>query len=124
MAKKTAKYVSACTTATQKAGLMASDIRKMSNQDELYATLNKAGFHWDSGSKEWQFHAPEAADDPTPLVMIRVWADAEIVEEAADEVIEHLKRFRLVERSRPYPCRPPKQFESRVYLKFLPEAKS
>lgn len=124
MAKKTAKYVGAAVTAVSKVGLSANHIRQMENQEELYSTINKAGYHWNSKIKEWEYHELEDANEPTPLIMIRVWADAEIVEEVADDVVKGVKRiFQLVERSTPYPCRPPKQLESRVYLKFMPRVK-
>lgn len=121
MPKMTAKYAGALAVASK--AFRHTDPLPSDNQEELYQALQKKGYFWDSSAKEWEYHAPEAAQEPTPLVHIRVWADAEVVEAAADEVVEQLRQFRLVERSRPYPCRPPKQFESRVYLKFLPEVK-
>lgn len=125
MPKKTAKYLQACTTATQQAGITALQIMGMANQDELYERLQKQGYHWNSKAGEWEYHKPESANDPTPLLYIRVWADADAVEQAADEVSQKLAGgYALVERSRPYPCRPPKQLESRVYLKFLPKQKA
>ena len=58
---------------------------------------------------------------PKMTKMIRVWADASQVEAQADEVIKGLRgKFRLIGRNGPYPCRPPQQRESRVYLEFLP----
>ena len=124
MAKMTAKY-SGALEAARRAKLNVGD----SNQEQLYAGLQYAGYFWDSNTKQWEYHEPELADEPTPLVMIRVWADAEIIEEAADLIITRLtlkalpkdKIWQLVERSPAYGCRPPKQKEARIYLKFLPQ---
>jgi hypothetical protein len=115
MPKMTAKYSAARMTALKE----SLDIS--GNQEDLYQRLQKAGWFWDSDKKSWWYAPEEAADPATPLIMIRVWADLEVVEEAADEIIGKTKRyFSLVEKSPVYPCRPPKQLEGRVYLKFLP----
>lgn len=92
-------------------------------QEELYARLEERLFAWDSKTKKWQELGKLPADPPTPLVMVRVWAETGKVEAAADTVQRayEVMGYRLVERSRAYVCRPPKQLESRVYLKFLPE---
>jgi hypothetical protein len=95
------------------------------NQEALYERLEAIGLLWDSSSQEWLTVAQEPADPPTELVMIRVWAKTEDVEAAAGVVARAYEAtgYRLIERSRPYLCRPPKQLESRVYLKFLPKGK-
>ena len=56
------------------------------------------------------------------VIKIRVWADSAEIEDLTDLVIGRLKDagLTLVERSVPYICQPPKQHESRVYLKFTP----
>ena len=114
--RMTAKYKTARDTAYFR------NIPPEGSQEELYERLQAAGFFWNSDSKVWEEFDIEDADDPTRLVMIRVWADAEIVEEAADDLVSKTKKFfELIERSKPYPCRPPKQREARVYLKFLPK---
>ncbi len=66
------------------------------------------------------------ADPPTELIRLRVWADARFVEQVADECVFAVaaKGLRLVEKSDPYNCRPPKQLEARVYLSFMKEAES
>lgn len=118
MPKMTAKYAGALTVARQE------KLPANGSQDDLYARLQEIGYFWDSARKEWEHHAPEAADPATPLVMIRVWSDAEIVEDVADDVIAGLKRrYDFIERSDPYLCRPPRQREARVYIKFLPKPK-
>lgn len=113
--KMTAKYSSARMTA------LKESLDVSGSQEDLYQRLQKAGLFWDSDKKAWWYAPEEKADPATPMIMIRVWADAEIVEEAADEIVKKLKLFSLVEKSPVYPCRPPKQLEGRVYLKFLPK---
>lgn len=92
------------------------------NQEELYDTLQHAGWFWDSDAGCWEYHDATEADPPTPLVHIRVWAGLDSVKSAADVVIKTVtaKKLKLVERSKIYPCRPPKQLEGRIYLKFMP----
>ncbi|MCB0165596.1 MAG: hypothetical protein KDI79_15300 [Anaerolineae bacterium] len=123
MPKMTAKYSGAIQTA-HNAGLPAIETN---NQEELYTLLQENGYFWDSKVELWEYHVPEDADDPTPLIMIRVWAEGEIIEEAADDLASAIKKARLpwllIERSQPYGNRPPKQREARIYLKFLPEKK-
>jgi hypothetical protein len=128
MPKMTAKYQHALTTARHHNGNMGLPFEQRiiitDDQETLYAKLNQAGYFWDSSRREWIYHEPEAADEPTALIMVRVWSDSEIIDEAADEIINGVKKvWKLVERSTPYQCRPPKQGESRVYLKFLPRGR-
>lgn len=118
MPKMTAKYSRALAAARQ------ANIEPSNDQEALYARLQAAGYFWESQAKRWEHYAPEEADEPTPLIMIRVWADSEVTEEVADAVIAGApKAWRLVERSQPFGCRPPKQREARIYLKFLPVKK-
>lgn len=115
MPKRTQKYVRAIETAQ---GL---EISATDDQNALYAALNAANFFWDSGDQRW---VPGSAPDPaTDLIRIRVWAARESVADAAEMLVRRFTRdgFVLVERSEPYPCRPPKQLESRIYLTFMPE---
>jgi hypothetical protein len=116
MPKMTAKYSTALQYARMR-GLPTDG-----NQEALYQRLNKAGFMWDSSSQEWLELASEPADPPTPLVMVRVWANAETVEAMADMVQEFMAEsdFTPVKRNGPYLCRPPKQLEARMYLEFMP----
>lgn len=115
MPRMTAKYKGARDTAFYR------NISIDGDQETLYERLQAAGFFWNSDSKKWEEFDIADADEPTKLIMVRVWTDAEIVEEAADDIVAKTKKlFELVERSKPYPCRPPKQREARIYLKFLP----
>jgi hypothetical protein len=118
----TAKYSMALEAARQ----YGLTVRPGIDQEELYSLLQESNHQWDSDRKAWIALMEEPADDPTPLVMVRVWADMEIVEEAADDVESAYKKrgYRLFERSEPYRCRPPKQLEARVYLKFTPPGKA
>lgn len=118
MPKMTAKYKAAVNASYQ------FKIASTQDQETLYAELEKNGLQWDSDQQQWISLADEPADEPTPFVMVHVWADAEIVEEAADLVAKSLKGFVQLERSKPYICRPPKQLEARVYLKFMQKGKA
>jgi hypothetical protein len=114
--RQTRKYSQAVAAAT------AKGISVDGSQDALYQRLTEGGYFWDSGACVWAYAEPAAADDPTPLVRVRVWAASAIVErEAQQEIADRQARgYTLIERSDPYVCRPPKQRESRVYLAFLP----
>ena len=92
----------------------------LEDQSALYQKLNEHNYFWNSKLKTW---GKKPALAPTDLVRIRVWAAAEHVEQAADDAMNALSHhhYKLLERSSPYPCRPPKQLESRIYLTFLPE---
>lgn len=119
MPKMTAKYAGA-SRMLGRLGLSTGG-----DQEAAYGALRDAGYLWDSTEKTWIKLADEPADPATPFVMVRVWADSEVVAEAADVVSEALtqKGFLLVEASPAYPCRPPKQLESRIYLKMMPPRK-
>lgn len=115
----TAKYAGAVDTARRRS------LPVNGSQEELYTRLQKAGCFWNSDTKRWEEFDLEDADEPTKLIMVRVWADEEVIQEAADDVIRtNKKHWELVERSEPFRCRPPKQREARVYLKFLPRRRS
>lgn len=107
--RKTQKYTKAC------------EILKYpyQTQDELYAELNRLGYYWDSKKKVW-IRDNTLPGEATKLIHVRVWADATKVEDAAALFIENAESMglELLEKSPPKPCRPPKQLESRVYLKF------
>ena len=63
----------------------------------------------------------EPPDEPTELIKLRLWADGENVEALANNfsnVVTSLG-YKLLERSKPYPCRPPQQRESRIYMSFI-----
>jgi hypothetical protein len=92
---------------------------------DLYQDLETMGYHWNSKVGEWKKWASVPADESTDLVMVRLWCASEVIVELADDVVRQLKAIglHLVEASEPYPCHPPKQLESRVYLKFFPERK-
>lgn len=89
------------------------------DREWLYGTLNDEGFWWDCKQGEWVRFATEPSDEPTPLVMVRVWASETNIEEAV-RVVEGAfsNGFTRILKSKPYPCRPPKQREHRVYLQF------
>lgn len=88
-------------------------------QDALYAELNRLGWYWQAVEKAWK-RDDTPAKEATKLIRVRVWAAAEKVDHAADLFIENVESMglKLLERSNPYPCRPPNQLESRIYLTF------
>ena len=118
MPKMTVKYSTALKIAQ-------SEKIDTDHREQMYDDLQEAGWFWDSDQKQWFYTPLDEGEAPTPQVMLRVWADSEIVEEAAEDLIDLIKRsklpWQLLEKSTPYRCRPPKQRESRVYLKFLPQ---
>lgn len=120
MPKMTAKYAGALAVARRE----FSEVSAWPDQEALYTRLQEAGHFWDSQAKRWEYFEPAEADDPTPLIMVRVWADGEIIQEAVDDLVNLVKRSKLpwdlIEKSNVYGCRPPKQREGRIYLKFLP----
>jgi hypothetical protein len=107
--KKTQKYSKACQLLTF----------PHSTQDELYAELNRLGWYWQPSKKEWE-RDDTPAKEATKLIRLRVWASAEKVEDTADLFIENAEGMglKLLEKSKSYPCRPPNQKESRIYLTF------
>lgn len=117
MPRMTAKYKAAIRTYHN---ARLNGIIQTNNQEELYELLQSNGYFWNSQAKKWPYHDAAQADPPTTLVMVRVWAKLEIVESLAREVVAICDDWHLVEQSKVYPCRPPKQKEGRVYLKFLP----
>ncbi len=118
MPKMTAKYKGAVETARSH----NLPVPATKNQEALYDLLQKNSFFWDSRAKQWNKHDLKKADPATELVNLRVWAEAETVEFVARDIAAMMQAqgYRLVETSKPYLCRPPKQLEARVYLKFLP----
>ncbi|MEI1375959.1 hypothetical protein PQG02_06815 [Nostoc sp. UHCC 0926] len=107
--KKTAKYSKACCILTF----------PHSSQEELYSELNRLGWYWQADKKEWA-RDDTPAQSATKLIKVRVWAAKESVEDAAELFLEGAQGngLRLIEKSPPYLCRPPKQLESRIYMTF------
>lgn len=91
------------------------------SQDQLYIELNARGYFWDARLGTWERFEQTTAETPSGLIRIRVMAPAGEVDQLADLVAVQMNdfgRMQLVEQSEAYPCRPPKQLESRVYLTF------
>jgi hypothetical protein len=120
MPKMTKKFSGALDAAEQ--AFIGFNRKQETDQEALYRRLQEIGFFWDSQSKKWEEYDVTEADEPSPLIMVRVWADEEIIQEAADDIVSKSKKiWQLIERSEPYRCRPPKQREARIYLRFLPK---
>jgi hypothetical protein len=116
MPKLTAKYAAAWR--------FAGSPEPKPDAEMLYAHMRGLNHWWNSEAKVWEYHDPAEANPPMEGIAIRVWADARHAEKAAVAVAHALRAvygWRLVETSAPYPCRPPEQLESRVYLKFMPK---
>ena len=107
--KQTQKYSGACNILTY----------PHSNQHELYQELNRLGWWWDAKKKKWE-RDDTPAREATNLIRVRVMASSKKISEVAQHFVEASNDMglRLVEQSEPYPCRPPNQNESRVYLSF------
>ncbi len=107
--KQTQKYSSACQI------LIYPHI----NQDELYAELNRLGWFWNSKIKKWERDDRPALEE-SKLIKIRILASAQKVVQAAELFIESAEDMglKLLEKSEPYPCRPPNQNDARIYLSF------
>lgn len=119
MPRMTKKYTEAVNTA-RRVGIRATG----GDQEWLYRMLAEQNYQWDSDAGAWNHLPSLPADAPSLLIRVRVWANGEIVGLMADGVVESMLAagLRLVERSQSYPCRPPQQRESRVYLTFEPGA--
>lgn len=116
MPKLTTKYKSALELA-DRLGFGASTV-----QEGLYLQLNELGYFWDSKEQMWE-KTTEPASPPSTVVRVRVWAAGDQVEEEARRIAEvfvEAHDYQLIEKSHQYPCRPPNQNDSRVYLTFLP----
>lgn len=108
--KQTQKYRTACEIATL----------DHHTHDELYCKLNELGFFWNSSSQTWERNE-QLADPPSEVLRIRAWAETSQVETLAEIIAESLEQYglKLIEKSPPYICRPPKQNDSRIYLTFV-----
>lgn len=111
MPRQTKKYVAAVDVA-KGLGIGAEDA------ESLYQQLNHRNFFWDASEGRW---VPGSEPDPaTELIRLRVWTATSQVADVANTIVRKLNAagFSLVEKSKPYVCRPPNQLESRIYLAF------
>ncbi len=92
------------------------------SQEELYSELNRLGWYWQPKKQVWE-RDDTPAREANKLIKIRLWASGQQVDGIADLLIEASETIglKLIEKSNPYPCRPPLQKESRVYLVFEQE---
>ena len=111
MIKRTRKYLKALES--------APDFSHQTS-DELYEYLIAQGYYWDANCGLWIQAADQNNDPPSTQIKVRLWADKSQVEGIAEKAIEALtdQGFRFIEKSIPYPCRPPKANDARVYLTF------
>jgi hypothetical protein len=116
MPKMTVKYSSAVSA------LKKIELETSGDQELDYQRLIAAGRLWDSKKQEWINLAAEPAGPASPMVRIRVWAEkgkAGFLAEMVKEGLCYYGPYELVDMSAPYPCRPPKQNEERVYLSLV-----
>lgn len=97
---------------------------KHDHQDILYEELNKLGYCWNSKIKQWVKHEGES-NPPLEGLRIRLWSDQKDMDEYSTIIKEICQAhgLKLLESSKPYPCRPPQEKETRVYLYFIKENK-
>lgn len=114
MPKMTAKYRAALDAARKQ------KIKTGGKAEDLYSRLADSFFMWDSKRGEWINLAAEPAHQPMNKIMVRVWAKGEEVQQVAEDLVMALNMvgYSLIQSSEPYPCRPPKQLESRIYIEF------
>lgn len=115
MPRMTKKYTRALGTAEM------LDISTRCTAETLYTALGEHNHHWNSETGQWENYAAMDADPPSDLLRVRVWAAHEETPGIAAIIAAAMANngFRLAEHSEPYPCRPPKQAESRIYLSFI-----
>lgn len=117
MARKTQKYNAARTIATE-----LNFRGDWDDQNALYQFLNEHHHVWDSKTGEWENYQAIPSYPPTDLLMIRVWTGTREESIAIARFLRHLleqhTELDFIEQSEPYVCRPPKQNDYRVYLKF------
>lgn len=113
MPRQTRKYSTAIELAER------LNITERQNQERLYRLLNEASYYWNSSYQKWEQNT-QAANPPSELIHVRVWAEHSKVEGIAYQVRLGLEDqgYYFAEQSSPCPCRPPKQLESRIYMVF------
>lgn len=112
MPRQTKKYVAAVEAARE------LRIKGTEDAEALYEMLNHNNFFWDAGEGRW---LPGSEPEPaTELIRLRVWAETAKVADVANTVVRKMNAagFSLLEKSKPYVCRPPNQLESHIYLTF------
>lgn len=113
MARQTKKFVAGVETAQ---GLGITDF---DDHEALYDQLNQHNFFWDATDQRW---GPGSEPEPaTELIRVRVWAETTRVADVANMLVRRMSGYTLIEKSKPYVCRPPNQLESRIYLVFMEE---
>jgi len=107
--KKTKKYAGACEILTY----------PHSTQENLYQELNRLGFYWQPKKQKW-VRDDTPAREVSKQIKVRILASSDLVEQAAELIVEQAESvgMKFIEKSEAYPCRPPNQNESRIYLVF------
>lgn len=113
MSKKTTKYIKA---------LEINPGYIHTSSDQLYRHLQDNDYFWDSTISSWVHTPSQNNDPPSQLIKIRLWCDKNKAEQVSLTIMELMDSagYRCLEFSYPYPCRPPKANDSRIYLTFCP----
>lgn len=114
MIRKTKKYIAAKAVAEHH-GLSIEG-----NNQDLYDRLEQNNFQWNCREQAWEaVTEPEAT---SKFVYVRVMTAGDAVAAHADKIKELLGKegYQSFSISRPEPCRPPKQGDSRIYIQCLP----
>lgn len=116
MPKQTKKFVAA-QVQLSRLGVSASGY----DQEQDYRKLSELGYQWDSTKGKWVRLDSQPAKPASQVTRVRVWAASHDVQRAADDVLSAMQArgYQLVEVSTPYPCRPPQQNDSRVYITLI-----
>jgi hypothetical protein len=112
--KQTRKFASA-----EKLYNKLSLTQKYRSQDALYEILGEQGYYWERKAQRWQDGGE--SHPPSTVISISVSTGYDRLSEVAEILTEALEGYdlELIEQSRAYPCRPPKQNDSKMYLTFL-----
>ena len=91
-----------------------------SHQEQLYQELNKLGWWWNAKLKEWERN-DQLADPPMEGFKIRLWGNNEEIEHYSQLITQFLREngCSIVDKSKPYVCRPPQQNQSIIYLHII-----
>lgn len=113
MSKRTTKYIKALEQSE------AQDFEHQSS-DQLYEHLQEKGYYWDSNCQNWVFSPAEKNDPASSSVKIRVHFEKTQANDIANKVAELLESggFKLLDKSKPYICKPPQSNDAMVYLNF------
>ena len=95
------------------------------NAEVYYEVLQKNNYFWNSQTQEWE--KAVNPDPPKQIIEIRIRTEGDWlinsdllcrIERAMDAI-----KLKTVNKSKPYPQRPPNQLDSAIYYQFMDELK-